>query len=262
LLEEGDAFGDEAAQPRASSLRIDTQRRYDQLMQSNRFTLSQAFKRAGWRTVDDVPSNNRTWQDGSTFYHYDKVYDSRNVGYHGPRFAYATMPDQYVLQALQRRELAKRHRRPLFAEADLVSSHVPWTKIPRLISWDALGDGSIFNRIPAQESTKAALLGDSDRARAAYGQSIEYTMSAIVSYVQRYGDDNTVLVVLGDHQPHTIITGQGASHDVPISVIAHDPAVLRRIGGWGWQDGLLPNPHAPVWPMSAFRDRFLGAFSR
>jgi len=245
-----------------SGLRIDTQRRYDQLMQSNRFTLSQAFKRAGWRTVDDVPSNNRTWQDGSTFYHYDKVYDSRNVGYHGPRFAYATMPDQYVLQALQRRELAKRHRRPLFAEADLVSSHVPWTKIPRLISWDALGDGSIFNRIPAQESTKAALLGDSDRARAAYGQSIEYTMSAIVSYVQRYGDDNTVLVVLGDHQPHTIITGQGASHDVPISVIAHDPAVLRRIGGWGWQDGLLPNPHAPVWPMSAFRDRFLGAFSR
>jgi phosphatidylglycerophosphate synthase len=245
-----------------SGLRIDTQRRYDQLMQSNRFTLSQAFKRAGWRTVDDVPSNNRTWQDGSTFYHYDKVYDSRNVGYRGPRFAYATMPDQYVLQALQRRELAKRDRRPLFAEVDLVSSHVPWTKIPRLISWDALGDGSIFNRIPAQESTKAALLGDSDRARAAYGQSIEYTMSAIVSYVQRYGDDNTVLVVLGDHQPHTIITGQGASHDVPISVIAHDPAVLRRIGGWGWQDGLLPNPHAPVWPMSAFRDRFLGAFSR
>jgi len=245
-----------------SGLRIDTQRRYDQLMKSNRFTLSQAFKRAGWRTVDDVPSNNRTWQDGSTFYHYDKVYDSRNVGYHGPRFAYATMPDQYVLQALQRRELVKRHRRPLFAEVDLVSSHVPWTKIPRLISWDALGDGSIFNRIPAQESTKAALLGDADRARVAYGQSIEYTMSAIVSYVQRYGDDNTVLVVLGDHQPHTIITGQGATHDVPISVIAHDPAVLRRIGAWDWQDGLLPNPQAPVWPMSAFRDRFLGAFSR
>src|SRR4029079_1883065 len=68
-----------------SGLRIDTQRRYDQLMQSNRFTLSQAFKRAGSRRGDHVPSNNRTWQDGSTFYHYDKVYDSRNVGYHGPR---------------------------------------------------------------------------------------------------------------------------------------------------------------------------------
>ena len=95
-----------------------------------------------------MPSDNRTWKPGATFYHYDKVYDSRNVGYRGPRFAYASMPDQYVLLALQRLELAKRHRRPLFAEVDLVSSHVPWTNIPQLIPWDDVGDGSIFNHTP------------------------------------------------------------------------------------------------------------------
>jgi hypothetical protein len=44
-------------------------------------------------------------------------------------------------------------------------------------------------------------------------------------------------------------------------VIAHDPAVLRRIAGWGWENGLRPGRHAPVWPMSAFRDRFLSAFA-
>jgi phosphatidylglycerophosphate synthase len=243
-----------------SGVRIDTQRRYDQLVRSDRFTLSQAFKRAGWRAVDDVPSNNRTWTEGSTFYHYDKVYDSRNVGYRGPGFGYPTMPDQYVLEALQRLELAGRHRRALFAEVDLVSSHVPWTRIPRLISWDDVGDGSIFDRVPAQESTRAVLFGDPDRVRAAYGHSIEYTLRAIFSFVRRYGDDKLVLIVLGDHQPATIITGQGASHDVPISVIAHDPEVLDRIAGWGWQDGMLPSPQAPVWPMNAFRDRFLTAF--
>ena len=80
--------------------------------------------------------------------------------------------------------------------------------------------------------------------------------------MQRYGDDDLVLVVLGDHQPATTITGQGASHDVPISLIARDPAVLDRIAGWGWQDGMRPGPRAPVWPMDAFRDRFLTAFSR
>jgi hypothetical protein len=243
-----------------SGVRIDTQRRYDQLVRSDRFTLSQAFKRAGWRAVDDVPSNNRTWTEGSTFYHYDKVYDSRNVGYRGPGFGYPTMPDQYVLEALQRLELAGRHRRALFAEVDLVSSHVPWTRIPRLISWDDVGDGSIFDRVPAQESTRAVLFSDPDRVRAAYGHSIEYTLRAIFSFVRRYGDDKLVLIVLGDHQPATIITGQGASHDVPISVIAHDPEVLDRIAGWGWQDGMLPSPQAPVWPMNAFRDRFLTAF--
>jgi hypothetical protein len=171
------------------------------------------------------------------------------------------MPDQYVLQGLQRLELAKRHRRPLFAEVDLVSSHVPWTRIPQLIPWSDLGDGSIFNRLPAQETSRAGLFDDAARARAAYGHSIEYTMSAITSFVQHYGDRNTVLVVLGDHQPDTIITGQGASHDVPISIIARDPAVLKQIDGWGWEDGLRPSPQAPVAPMSAFRDRFLDAFS-
>ena len=80
------------------------------------------------------------------------------------------------------------------------------------------------------------------------------------SFVRRYGDDKLVLVVLGDHQPATLVTGHGASHDVPISVIAHDPKVIDRIAGWDWQDGMLPDPQAPVWPMAAFRDRFLTAF--
>jgi phosphatidylglycerophosphate synthase len=242
-----------------SGIRIGTQRGYDQLVKSDRLTLSAAFKRAGWRAVVDDPVNKRTWPEGSDFYHYDKIYDRRNVGYRGPGFGLPPMPDQYVLSSLHRLELAKRQRPPLFAEVDLISSHTPWTRIPRLIPWDDVGDGSIFDRVPAQESTKAALFGDSKRARAAYGHSIEYTMSTIVSYVQHYGDDKLVVVLLGDHQP-PVVTGEGATHDVPISIIAHDPKVMDDIAGWNWQDGLLPSPQAPVWPMNAFRDRFLAAF--
>ncbi len=243
-----------------SGIRIGTQRGYDQLVKSDRLTLSGAFKRAGWRAVVDDPANKRTWPEGSGFYHYDKVYDRRNVGYRGPGFGLPPMPDQYVLSALQRLELAKRHRPPLFAEVDLISSHAPWTRIPRLIPWDAVGDGSIFDRVPVEESTRARLFGDADRARAAYGHSIQYTMSTIVSFVQHYGDDKLVVVLLGDHQPATIVSGQGASHDVPISIVARDPKVMAQIAGWGWQDGLRPSPLAPVWPMASFRDRFLTAF--
>lgn len=243
-----------------TGLWVNSQRRYYQLVRTDRFTLSRAFKRAGWRTVDDVPSNNRDWPQGSSFYRYDKVYDRRNVGYRGPRFAYASMPDQYVFAALQRLELAKPDRRPVFAEVDLVSSHAPWTRIPQLIDWSDVGDGSVFNRIPVDQVTKSELWSDHERVRAAYGRSIQYTLNALFSFVQRYGDDDLVLIVLGDHQPWTIISGQSPSHDVPISVIAHDPAVLDQIAGWGWDDGMLPGRQAPVWPMNAFRDRFLSAF--
>jgi hypothetical protein len=37
--------------------------------------------------------------------------------------------------------------------------------------------------------------------------------------------------------------------------------VFRQIASWRWQDGLLPGPSAPLEPMDAFRNQFLGAFS-
>jgi phosphatidylglycerophosphate synthase len=244
-----------------SGVRVDGQRRYDQLVRHGRVTLASAFKRAGWRSFGADPANRAAWPEGESFYHYDKVYGGPDFGYRGPRFGWPPMPDQYALLALQRLELGKPDREPLFAEVDLTSSHMWWKRIPRLIPWKDVGNGSIFGRIPtAQSHTLAEVLADTKLARAAYGHSIEYSLSALFSFVRRYGDDKLVMVVLGDHQPNATISGNGASHDVPISVIAHDPNVMKRIAGWGWQDGLLPGRQAPVWPMDSFRDRFLTTF--
>jgi hypothetical protein len=242
-----------------TGLRIDNQPRYDDLVATDRFTLSDAFKRAGWRTVADAPSNEKTWPEGSTFYHYDTIYDGHNVGYQGPRFSYAAMPDQYIVSAFQRLELGLGHR-PVMAEIDLVSSHTPWAPLPRMVDWNAVGDGSIYDPMPAQGQTPTAVWRDANQVRAAYGRSIQYSLTTLISFMQHTTDPNLVLVLLGDHQPATIVSGQNASHDVPITIIARDPAVTDRIAGWGWQDGLLPHPDAPVWPMEAFRDRFLTAY--
>jgi hypothetical protein len=87
-----------------------------------------------------------------------------------------------------------------------------------------------------------------------------YSLSALYSWVHTHPDPNLVMVVLGDHQPHSYVTGPDPGHDVPVSIVAHDPAVLGRIAGWGWQDGLRPSPDAPVTAMNTFRDRFLTAF--
>jgi phosphatidylglycerophosphate synthase len=236
-----------------------SQRRYDQLVSSDRFTLSDAFARAGWRTINFAPADEGAWPDGSSFYHYDKLYDRNNIGYSGPTFTYAPMPDQYMFAALQRLELSKTHRRPLFAEVDTVSSHMPWNRIPQQIPGSEVGNGSIFNRIPMLREPDS-FWWNSNRVKAAYARSLEYSLNVLISFVQHYGNKNLVLVVVGDEQPLPIVSGEGASHDVPISIIAHDPKVLARIGSWGWGAGLRPSPRAPVWPMSAFRDRFLSAF--
>ena len=85
---------------------------------------------------------------GKTYYHYDKIYDRYQVGYRGPSYTYASMPDQYLFMALQRLELGKPHKQPLFAEVDTVSSHMPWNRIPETVGWNQVGNGSIFNHQP------------------------------------------------------------------------------------------------------------------
>ena len=244
-----------------SGLWINSQQRYDDLVASDRSTLAGAFRRAGWRTVADVPSNRRDWPQGRSFFGFDRVYGAGDVGYAGPSFSYATMPDQYVLSAFRRLELAPRDRAPVMAEIDLVSSHTPWAPLPTAVPWADVGDGSVFDGMPARGDSAHAVWRHPADVRAAYGRSVEYSLSTLVSFVRTSPDPNLVLVVLGDHQPATIVSGEGASHDVPVSVIAHDPAVLRRISGWGWHPGLNPGPDAPVWRMDAFRDRFLSAFA-
>jgi len=230
---------------------VDSPGRYSSLIASKRLTLPAAFRRAGWRTVADVPSTHGAWPEGRSFYRYDKVWDRDNLGYRGPRFAFSPLPDQYAFEALQRRELARGNRPPIFAEIDTTSSHEPWTRIPQFISWRRLGNGSIFNRLPIDRTG----LTDTQQG---YAKSIQYSLHTLYSFVERYGNKNTVVLVLGDHQPSRVIPQ--ANHDVPMTIIAHDPKVIRRLSGWGWTGGMLPSPTAPVWLMSAFRDRFLSAF--
>lgn len=245
-----------------SGLWVHNLRRYAQLLPERRFTLASAFNRAGWRTVDDVPSNDRPWPEGKAFYRWDRIYDRNQVGYRGPTFSYASMPDQYIYSALQRLELGKARRRPLFAEVDTVSSHQPWNRIPEEIGWSEVGDGSIYDRLPNHYEGGSFLSywGDASRVQANYGRSIVYTINTLTKFIQRYGRKNLVVIELGDHQPRNPVTGERAGHQVPISIISHDPSVLRRIEGWGWNPGLKPRKGAPVWPMSSFRDRFLEAF--
>jgi phosphatidylglycerophosphate synthase len=243
-----------------TGLWIDSQQRYDQVFSGDRFTLTQAFGRAGWRTVGDVPSDPHGWAEGKRFYHYDKVYGGSDVGYRGPRFSYAAMPDQYTFSAFDRRELQRPDHRPVMAEIDLVSSHTPWTPLPHLVPWNTLGDGSVFDGMQESHASLFRLLGGRTNTQRNYAQSIQYSLRSLVSFVHHSHDKKLVMVVLGDHQPATVVSGIGVSHDVPISLVAHDPRVLQRISSWGWTPGLLPDPHAPVMRMDRFRDHFLSAF--
>jgi hypothetical protein len=243
----------------SSGLWIDNEQRDRALVSSDRLTLTDAFKRAHWNTVGVMPGTKGPWPE-SSFYGIDKLYDADNMGYRGLNFSWSPMPDQYALATFQRTEYGVPNRDPLMAELVLTSSHTPWTPVPQFKDWNDIGDGTGYDAAVRATDAPPVVWQNTDRVQAGYRDSIGYSVNSLVSWVQKYGKDNLVLVFLGDHQPAPIITGDGASRDVPVTIVAKDPAVLDRISGWGWQDGLKPGPQAPVWGMDAFRDRFLSAY--
>ena len=243
-----------------SGLWVNTQQRYAELVASRRFTLSDAFNKAGWRTVSDSPEDDPVWPPGTRFYHFDKLYNRVNVGYHGPAFSYASMPDQYTYAALQRNELPPGHK-PVMAEIDTVSSHTPWAPLPTMVPWNKVGNGSIFNPMPARSQSPITVWRNDNTVRQFFGRSMQYSLQVLTSWVTELNDPNLVLIMLGDEQPASPISRPGASHKVPISIVAHDPSVFKQIAPWHWQDGLLPGHSAPHELMDAFRNQFLNTFS-
>ncbi|MBM2622831.1 sulfatase [Actinoplanes sp. LDG1-06] len=243
-----------------SGLWVDNQNRYRNLVATDRLTLTSAFGKAGFRTVGFEPGVTFAWPEGQ-FYGYQQIYDSHTLGYNGPMLSWSTMPDQYVMKKVQDYEFAKPKRKPLMAEVTLTSSHTPWTPVPSMLPWDQIGDGKVYGPTVAAAESPQKLFSDGKKVKQAYAGSIAYSVDSLLSWVQEYGDDNLVLVLLGDHQPASVVVGTNSTKDVPISIVAKDPKVLDRISGWGWTDGLTPAPGAPLWPMNEFRDKFLTAYS-
>lgn len=243
-----------------SGLWVKNQQRYRTVTSSDRMTLTRYFRETGaWRTVGVVPGVRYAWPEGR-FFGLDHVYDSTHLGYHGPYFSWTPVPDQFSLEAFDRLEFGRKDRGPLMAEIILASSHNPWAPVAHMLDWKDLGDGSVFHRVKKEGKDPREVWKNPESVRTEYRNAIEYSLHSLIEFVRRYGERNTVLVFLGDHQPVPTVTAGSPRKDVPVTVVAHDPKVLDRVSGWGWTQGLKPAADAPIWPMNKFRDRFMRAY--
>lgn len=245
-----------------SGLWIKNQQRYRTVTTSTRATLTSYFQKTGaWRTVGIVPGVRKAWPEGK-YFGLDNIYDSTHLGYNGPYFSWTPVPDQFSLESFEKLEYGKKNRDPIMAEIILASSHNPWSPIAHTIPWNQLGDGTIFNQIKKEGTNPTEVWKSAKRVRTEYRKAIQYSVDSLTQWVQRYGNKNTVLVFLGDHQPVPTVTGGTTDRDVPITIVAHDPKVLDKISSWGWTNGLKPADSAPVLGMDKFRDRFMTAYAK
>jgi hypothetical protein len=244
-----------------SGLWLHNQMRYDLLLGSDRQTLVDDFRAAGYRTAALMPAITMPWPEGTRF-GYDEIYAFADIDYRGPPLNWVTMPDQFTWSFLEHQIRSSGDGRPVFAELGLISSHAPWTPILDVIDdWDTIGDGSVFEAWRDAGERPEDLWRDADRVREQYALSVDYALHAATAYAERYGGDDLLIVVLGDHQPAPLITGEAAPRTVPVHVIAKDPGLLKPFRDWGFAAGAFPDPEQEALRMDAFRPWFISTFS-
>nr|WP_234911070.1 sulfatase [Rhizobium skierniewicense] len=243
-----------------SGLWVDSQARYDRLMISRQPSLNRLFLQAGWHTVAVMPAITMAWPEAD-YFGYDQILSASNLEYRGKPFNWVTMPDQYTLSAFDRLALKPAHGRGqnVMAEIALISSHAPWTPVPKLVDWDDIGDGVIFNNQATSGDSPSVVWANPERVRDQYIQTIDYSLETLGDFMARQGK-GAVYIILGDHQPASVITRSDASRAVPVHIVTDDAKLLERLQKSGFSWGMTPTSTQER-PMNEMRQVLIDAFS-
>jgi hypothetical protein len=208
------------------------------LMAQKRDTMPTAFKRQGYRTIALMPGLWQAWPEGS-FYGFDEIYGGARFEYEGPEFGWFDIPDQFALAKFDALEANKSGRPPLFMFFPTISTHTPFRPTPPYQpDWKRVLTGQPFDQPDLDRSFDQQ--ADWLNLGPSYVDAMAYTYATLTGYLQTRPDRDVVMILLGDHQPPALVSGEGAPWDVPVHVIASRPDVLDRLVEKGFRRGLTP----------------------
>lgn len=190
---------------------------------------------------------------------FETVLAAKDLGYAGKPFNWVTMPDQFTLAALDRLLRSGEADRPIFAQVALVSSHAPWVPVPKLLPWEDLGDGRIFDAVASSGDPPDVVWRDRDRVREQYRLAVDYALQTIFDYAALHAVDPPLLLVIGDHQAAGFVA-LDERPDVPVHLVG-PPALVARTAAWGWTEGLVPGTSSVPQPMDEMRDLIIRTFT-
>lgn len=228
------------------------------LMAQDRDTLAKAFKRQGYRTVTIMPGLKHGWPEGA-FYGFDQIYGATELDYQGWPFGWWDVTDQYAIAKVDAQEIAPLSRKPVFLFFPTISSHAPFTPAPPYQpDWVRAAMAHPYDQADALRASKDP--ADWTNLSPGYVKALNYVYQTFGGYLKMRKGRDLVMIMIGDHQPPALVSGKGASWEVPIHVIASRPELMDRLQALGFQRGLAPQ-HPPVARMDTLLYRLLDAFN-
>ena len=240
-----------------SGVRVENRLEDTTLLHSSLIPMATYLRRSGYRTVSVMPGSRFPFPEGA-YFDYEQVYYTRHFDYRGPTFGWAPMPDQYVLEWVRRREFTRRQQ-PLFVRYVLISTHASFNIQPPFIpNWYLIGDGSIYNMRPS--INYPIYWPDLKNAGEAYLRSLDYEFETLGDYLARYVTTESLIIILGDHQPNLQLTEPEEPWSVPVHIISTNLCLLEPFRKRGYTPGLIPDQPPPHAGMETFLPGFLQDF--
>ncbi len=242
-----------------SGLWIADQQVFNTMHTSGAVTLVNLMRQAGYHTLLAAPGMTYIDENFFGFFPYETRLIQEDFVYRGRSFSFGGgMTDQFLINAVRLSLEESVDPSPLFATYILVSSHVPFNVLPPFISdWNSIGDGSVYWDHPRRIFENNWLSGG--EYPEGYTASIEYVLETIVDYLVTFVDDDSVTIVVGDHQPRIPIAEPESTYSVPIHVITRDSSYLESYRARGFTDGLEGDQPIPHPRMDEFYRMFIDA---
>ncbi len=228
------------------------------LMAQKRDTIVTNFAREGFRTVALMPGLWQAWPEGG-FYRFDDIYGGERLDYRGPEFGWFDIPDQFALARFDALEADAASRPRLFMFFPTISTHTPFKPTPPYQpDWTRMLTDQPFDQAALDrafdEPADWLNLGPS------YVDAMTYSYTTLSGYLRKNADRDVVMILLGDHQPPALVSGEGAPWDVPVHVIASRREILDALVAKGFRRGLTPS-RPDLSKMNALLPVLLDAFA-
>jgi len=206
------------------------------LMTQRRETLVNAFARHGFRTIALMPGLRQPWPEGR-FYGFDEIYGADRLAYIGPEFGWFALPDQFSLAKFDLLESGAKAGQRRFVFFPTISTHFPFSPTPPYQpDWGRMMDERPYEG----PSIVRAYARQPDWMNFApgYVDALAYDFAVLGGYFRKHADRDLVMILIGDHQPPAAVSGEGATWNVPVHVVASHRTLLDRLVSRGFRQGL------------------------
>lgn len=189
----------------------------------------------GWVSSIADELSDRQWERHRLFMGADQQLRYRDLNYLGAQYGWGPAPpDQYVLNYANEL-LQESTDKPLLFVTITQNSHYPWLPLPTLVEdWRTLNlPPAAETNANAEDPTQVAV----QEKRTNYLRSIEYQLRMLTDFVLTNGGDNSIFVLMGDHQPPQV-SRRDDGWATPVHVIGRDAALVDAFAEYGFGPGL------------------------